>query len=795
MRWAEELLQDARYSLRSLGAHPTFTLVVLFTLALGIGANALIFSIVSGVLIRPLPYDQPDRIVQIYETTPTFGRGAVSQIQAYRSNSTLLEAMAGYVPNTRVWEGPAGPERVGVVLAERSLFRVLGVEARFGRTFRYDDAAGVVVVAAPFARRRFGSEAAAIGQTISLEGQSSAIVGVMPETFRFPYSTSRLPGTLASARYELWMALDAPPNPRTRLDFVVGRLRPQATVSAAQVEMTATARRLGDEFPQSNAGNGIELVPLRETIVGSIRPQLMVLLGAVGFVLLAACANVAHLLLVRGSTRARETAIRTAIGAGRLRLMRQFLTESTLLSLGGGALGVLLVQWATPLLLAVAGPRLPRADDVSADWRVFAFLLATSLATGIAFGLLPAVVTSQIDVQSALKGSTTSGSSNRFSGRLRDVLAAVEIALAFVLVIGAGLLVRASDRLRNTDSGMNPRNVLTLHLAPDVSAADCYSIVSQVEALPGVRAAAFAQMLPLQSWGWTATISIAGRPAPSPAERPVVELRYITPRYFEALGIPIRTGRAFTVADTATAPRVIIINETLARRYFGNTDPVGQQTDRGTVVGVAGDVRQTGLDRAAVPDVYYPIAQNVSQIRDLGMTLIVATRVPPASVAATVRDSIGQTHPHLAVFGVKTMDEVVADSLSSTTFYTRLVGSFAALALILACAGIYGVMAFVVAARTREFGIRLALGAERGSVRRLVLGHAAMVVASGLGFGFVGVAALSRVLESLIVGAGRLDLVTVAAAAGLLAAVALLGCLVPARRAARVDPIDALRQQ
>jgi predicted permease len=394
-----------------------------------------------------------------------------------------------------------------------------------------------------------------------------------------------------------------------------------------------------------------------------------------------------------------------------------------------------------------------------------------------------------------LKGSTTSGSSNRFSGRLRDVLAAVEIALAFVLVIGAGLLVRASDRLRNTDSGMNPRNVLTLHLAPDVSAADCYSIVSQVEALPGVRAAAFAQMLPLQSWGWTATISIAGRPAPSPAERPVVELRYITPRYFEALGIPIRTGRAFTVADTATAPRVIIINETLARRYFGNTDPVGQQTDRGTVVGVAGDVRQTGLDRAAVPDVYYPIAQNVSQIRDLGMTLIVATRVPPASVAATVRDSIGQTHPHLAVFGVKTMDEVVADSLSSTTFYTRLVGSFAALALILACAGIYGVMAFVVAARTREFGIRLALGAERGSVRRLVLGHAAMVVASGLGFGFVGVAALSRVLESLIVGAGRLDLVTVAAAAGLLAAVALLGCLVPARRAARVDPIDALRQQ
>jgi putative ABC transport system permease protein len=794
MRWLEELLQDAQYGLRSLRSHPTFTLVALLTLALGIGANALIFSLVSGVLLRPLPYDQPDRIVQIYETTPAFGRGAVSHVQTYRSNSTLVEAMAGYVPNSRVSEGPAGPERVGVVLAERSLFRVLGVDAAFGRTFRDDDEAGVLVVAAPFARRRFGHEAAAIGQTISLEGQSSVIVGVMPETFRFPYLTSRLPGTLASARYELWMAFDVPPNPRARLDFVVGRLKPEATLSSAQDEMNATARRLGDEFPQSNAGNGIELVSLRENIVGSVRPQLMVLLGVVGLVLLAACANVANLLLVRGSTRTRETAIRTAIGAGRSRLVRQFLTESMLLSLGGGALGLLLVQWGTPLLLAVAGSRLPRADDIGIDWRVFAFLLLTSVATGIVFGLVPALAAARTDVQAALKGSTVVGGSNHFFVRVRDALVAAEIALAFVLVIGAGLLVREFERLRSTESGMNPSNVLTLHLAPNVSAADCYSIVSQVEALPGVRAAAFAQMLPLQSWGWTATISIAGRPVPSPAERPVVELRYITPRYFEALGIPIRSGRAFTNADTAAAPRVIIVNEALARRYFGNTDPVGQQTDRGTVVGVAADVRQTGLDRAALPDVYYPIAQNVSQIRDLGMTLIVATRLPPASVAATVRESIGRSHPRLAVFGVKTMDEVVSDSLSDSTFYTWLVGSFAALALILACAGIYGVMSFVVAARTREFGIRLALGAEGGSVRRLVLSHAAILVAIGLGVGLGGVAVFSRFLESLIVGAGRVQLVTVAAAGTLLGAVALLACLVPARRAARVDPIDALRQ-
>jgi putative ABC transport system permease protein len=792
MRWLGELLQDARYGLRSLRSHPTFTLVALITLALGIGANALIFSLVSGVLLRPLPYDQPDRIVQIYETTPAFGRGAVSHVPTYRSNSTLVEAMAGYVPNSRVSEGPAGPERVGVVLAERSLFRVLGVAAAFGRTFRDDDEAGVLVVAAPFARRRFGHEAAAIGQAISLEGQSSVIVGVMPETFRFPYLTSRLPGTLASARYELWMAFDVPPNPRVRLDFVVGRLKPEATLSSAQDEMNATARRLADEFPQSNAGNGIELVSLRETIVGPVRPQLMVLLGAVGLVLLAACANVANLLLVRGSTRTRETAIRTAIGAGRSRLIRQFLTESMLLSLGGGALGLLLVQWGTPLLLTVADSRLPRADDIGVDWRVFAFLLLTSVASGIVFGLVPALAAARTDVQAALKGSTVVGGSNHFV-RVRDALVTAEIALAFVLVIGAGLLVREFERLRNTESGMNPSNVLTLHLAPNVSAADCYAIVSQVEALPGVRAAAFAQMLPLQSWGWTATIAIAGRPAPSPAERPVVELRYITPRYFEALGIPIRSGRPFTNADTAAAPRVIIVNEALARRYFGDTNPVGQQTDRGTVVGVAADVRQTGLDRAALPDVYYPIAQNVSQIRDLGMTLIVATRVPPASVAAAVRESIGRSHPGLAVFGIRTMDEVVSDSLSDSTFYTWLVGSFAALALILACAGIYGVMSFVVAARTREFGIRLALGAEGAGLRRLVLSHAAILVAIGLAVGLGGVAVFSRFLESLIVGAGRVQLVPVAAAGTLLAAVALLACLVPARRAASVDPIDALR--
>lgn len=792
-RWLDELMRDARYGARSLGANPSFTLIALVTLALGIGANALIFSIVSGVLLRSLPYREPERLVLINQSLPSFGLGAVRNLQDYRAGSSMIESMAGYVPNSRVLHESAGPERIGIVLGERTLFHVLGVEAAFGRTFRDDDPASVLVVGAEFARRRFGSEASAVAQTITLEGQNLTIIGVMPETFQFPYYTARLPGTLASARIELWTVLEPPRNPRSAIDFTVGRLQPGVTRTAARDELNAIARRLAARYPDTNGGFGIELTPLDETIVGSVRPQLLVLLGAVGLVLLAACANVTNLLLVRASTRTREIAVRTAIGAGRLRLVRQLLTESTMLSLAGGLLGFGIVKWGTPLLLTLSASRLPRSADIDVDWRVFAFLLVVSVATGIGFGLAPAIAASRADVQAALKGATGTGGSSRFFRSFRDALAVAEVALAFVLVIGAGLLVRELLRLRATDTGMLTANVLTLHLSPNMTPRDCYDLVRQIEALPGVRAAAFAQMLPLQSWGWTASFSIAGRPPVSPAERPVVELRYVTPGYFKALGIPVR-GRAFTDADTSTAARVIIVNQALARRYFGGTDPVGQQTDRGSIVGVAGDVRQAGLDRPTLPDIYFPIAQNFSQLRDLGMSLIISTKVPPATLAGPARELIRRTHPNLAIFGVKTMEQVASESLSETSLYTWLVGSFAALALVLACAGIYGVMSYAVAMRTREFGIRLALGEDRWSVQRLVLRHAAMLVAVGLGIGLCGVMLSTRFLESFIVGASRVQPLTVAAAGGLLSSIALIACVVPARRAARVDPMQALRQ-
>jgi predicted permease len=795
-RWLDDFLADVRYGARSLLAHRTFTVIALVTLTVGIGANGLIFSVVSGVLFRPLPYADADRLVQVYGTQPAFGsRGAVPNLRDYRASSRLVASMSGYVPGSRIVSGAAGSERVGLVRAERSLFQVLGVDPIAGRTFRDDDPAGTLVVAAPFARRRFGTESAAVGETLMVEGQTHQIVGVMPDVFRFPYATPRMSATLPSLPYELWAVLDLPPNPRTRMDRVIGRLADGATRQAAQEEMNVTARQLAAANPEMTGGLGIELVALDRDIVGPVRNQLLILLAAVGLVLLVACANVANLLLVRGTSRSREFAVRTAIGAGRGRLVRQLLTESMLLSCAGGVLALLFVTWGLPVLLSMPGLAVPRAVEIGVDWRVVGFLLFGSVLTGLVFGLLPALAASWTSAQEALKSGAVLGRSGQFLGRFRDALATAEIALAFVLVVGAGLLVREFVRLRDTDTGMRTASVLTMHLAPSLKAPEYYAIANQVAALPGVRAAAFAQMLPLQTWGWTATFAIDGRPAFSAAERPVVELRYITPSYFDALGIPILAGRGFTEADVPDSERVIIVNETLAGRYFRGLNPIGQKTDRGVIVGVAGNVRQSGLDRDAMPDIYYPMAQNVSQISDIGMTLIVSTNVPARTVTAPIRELVGRAHPHVAIFGVGTMDEIVRDSLAGTAFYSWLVGSFAILALLVASAGVYGVMSSIVAARTREFGIRLALGCDRRRVERLVLGHAAVLAAAGLAIGAAGAVASAGFLESLVVGASRLEAATMVGSALILAAVALVAAGVPARRAARVDPMRALREE
>ena len=778
-----------------MARQPAFTLVAVLTLALGIGANALIFSIVSGVLLRPLPYADPDRLVQINQIAPSFGLVALRNAAGFRAANRTLESMAGYFPSTRVITGANEPERVGIVFAERPIFHVLGASAAAGRTFEPNDPLGTAVASAQFARRRFGSEAAALGQTMTTDTERFTIIGVMPESFRLPYNTTRLQGTLAGAPVALWVAFEPPANPRAAMDFTVGRLKDQVTGSTARDDLDAVARQIATVPADLNPGPTIELTPLVDTIIGPVRPRLLLLLGAVALVLLATCSNVANLLLVRGSMRARDTAIRAALGAGRDRLISQTLTECLMLSMAGAALGFVIALLGTPIVVALAGSQIPRASDIGVDWRVWTFLFFVATTMGLATGAAPGVAATRVDVLSGLSSSLGASTPGTRLGTLRDGLAVVEVALAFVLVLSAALLVRESVRLVNTDTGLAPADVLTMHVTPNLQAGACDDLVQRIEALPGVRSAAFAQMLPLQSWGWNATFSIVGRNPFPPGERPVVELRYVTPRYFSTLGIPILRGRAFTDADTGQAPRVIIVNDTLARRYFGTTDPIGQQTDRGTIVGVAGDVRQAGLDRSTLPEIYYPVAQNMAQLNDLGMTLIVSTTVTPTSLAAPIRALIRRERPDLAVFEIKTMEDVVKDSLADKRLYVWFVGSFAMLVLVLACAGIYGVLSSIVVARRRELGIRLALGADRARVQWLIVRHANAILAVGLAAGFAAMLAAARLLDSLIPGASRLQLLTTLAAATILAAVTGVASLLPVRRAAGIDPIVILRQE
>jgi predicted permease len=703
--------------------------------------------------------------------------------------------MAAYSPSARLLDAQGTPVRVVAIAAERNLFQVLDVPAVAGRTFDGADGADVVVVSARFAGTRFGSAAGALGRTIVLDGSSFTVIGVMGDAFQFPYATSRLPGSEPGSRIDLWVPWDPPAgmaaNRRLRLDGVVVRIRPDAALATAQRELETIVARIGSAFPDTDAGRGVLLTPLTELITGAARPALFALMGAVALVLLVACANVANLLLVRATLRGREIAVRAALGAGRSRLVRQLLTESFVLWICGSALGLAVVAWGTPLLLRTAAEKIPRAWEIGVDWRVFTFVAIITAVTGFAFGLVPALAAARHDIIGTLRGGTAAADGSH-RPRLRDALAIGEVALAFMLLIGSGLLIREFIRLQQTAIGITAPHVLTLHLSPALTPAQYRDLTERAAALPGVRAAAFAQMLPLQNWGWTGGFAIRGF-AMRADEQPSAELRYVTPDYFRALGIPVTRGRAFTDADTADAPRVIVINQALARRYFGELDPVGRVTDRGLIVGVAGDVKQIGIDREPAPEIYYPIAQNVAQRRELGMSLIVSTEVPAAAVVAPITAVIRESYPQVAIFNVKTLDEIVGDALADQRLNTTLLTAFAAIAVVLACAGIYGVVSYAVRARTREFGVRIALGADPRQVRALVIRQAARLAGTGLVLGFGGALLLARYLTSVMPGADRLDVVTTVAAAAVLGAVACAAAVIPALRASRVSPLIAIR--
>ena len=554
------------------------------------------------------------------------------------------------------------------------------------------------------------------------------------------------------------------------------------------------------EYPDTNKDRGVRITPLSTAVVSpSVRRPLLVLFGAVGLLLALACSNVANLLLVRLTLRGREIAVRRALGAGRLRLLRQFLTESLLLSLAGGVAGLGLAWWGTTYVMRMAGSQIPRAHEVGLDWRVFLFLLAVCALIGVGLSLAPALTVSRRDPRAILQESGGHSTMGTRSRRLRDGLVIAEVALAFILAVGAAVLIRELVRLRQTDPGLVTKNVVTFHvghrMTPATDVRQFYEIADRVEHLPGVRAAGFTQLLPLQSWGWTSN-SIDFQERGRPPERRVfpIELRFVTPGYFRALGIPVR-GRAFTDRDDRHAPIVILINETLARKSFPGEDPIGKTTTRGTIVGVVGDVRQANLDRPSVPELYTAIAQNWSQLSELGLTLVVNTSDRSERVIDPVRGVVRDVNPNLAVFRIKTMEAVVADSLADFTIYLTLIAAAAGLALVLATTGTYAVISHIAAARTREFAIRVALGADRARVIRLVISQGARLAIIGLGLGVFGAFTTGRLLQGAPISVRPPDLATIGPIAVLIGAVAIVACLVPARRAASTDPIGALRSE
>jgi len=796
----ETVLQDIRFALRMVRRSPGFVVAAIVTLALGIGANTAIFSVVSGVLLSPLPFLHPDRLMQLNEVDARNGSGAVvyRDLVQWRKQSTSFESMAAYANMSRNLTGVGEPERLAAVWSERGLFRLLGVEPIAGRTFRDDDPPGVVVLSAGLWKRRFGGDPGWIGRKITLDREPYTVIGVMPEEFQFPYR---------AARTDVWIPWDVPVqyagSAGYRVNSVVARLKNGVTIDAAGSDLRVIAKRLEMQYPETNRGRSARITPFSEVVVGSIRPALLTLLGAVGLVLLIACANVTNLLLARGAQRTHEIAVRTALGASKGRLIRQLLTESILLSVAGSLVGLALAIEGTNLILRLASQQIPRYWEIGLDWRVFAFLIVVSQAAAIGFGLVPALAASHVNVQAGLKeerGSRSTGAGWSFR-RLRDGLIIAEIALGFMLLASAGVLLRTFLRLQDTPAGLVAENVLTLQLtislrnysAPGSYGRYVHELEDHLKQIPGVRSAGFIQYLPLQNSGWTGFFSIPGRPPGTDAEQPRAELRYVSPGYFRALGIPLRRGRLLGDQDTSDATRVILINEALARKYFLNQDPVGQRTDRGTIVGVVGDVRQSRLDRPAAPEIYYAFAQNTGATSDAGVALVVSTEMRPEAIVSAVRRVIHQVNPEQAIFSVKTMQRVIAESLGDVSLYLWLVGVFAGLAVALAVAGVYGVISYAVTVRTQEFGIRMALGARRAQILRLVAGHGSVLIALGLALGVPGTLAIARVLKSLLSSAGSVDAATLAAVGVLLAAVALAACLVPARRATQVDPNVALR--
>jgi putative ABC transport system permease protein len=811
------LWQDLRYGARTLVKSKGFTLVSVLVLAVGIGANSAIFSVVNAVLLRPLPYPEPERLVVLWgekESNESHAVVSYPDLEDWRAQTRTLEDLSAFNQSGLLLQGDGEPQPMSGANVSAELFSALRVKPALGRLFtREEDKNGappVILIGYGLWQRRFNSDPKIVGQQIRVGGGGvpTTVLGVLPRGFTFPAQAQRTDFLRPMAQ-----ALGERTTMRGSYSMpVLARLRAGVTAREADAEMRAIAERIEQQYPDEGFRLGRQLVPLEEEVIGSsLRRSLFVLLGAVGLVLLIGCANIAHLLLARAATRYREMAIRTALGASRTRVIRQLLTESLLLSLVGGGLGLLLAMWGVELLVASSPVDIPRLQDVALDARVVAFTLLVSVLTGVIFGLAPALQAARVDLNDVLKEGGRGASAGASRSRLRAALVVAEVALSLVLLVGAGLLLKSFAKLTNVDPGFDPQGVTATNITlakqkyptDERRLATFSEIVARAQNVPGVESAALIFPLPMGGTTTSNTFVIAGRPEPAPGEKPSANYRAISPDYFRVMRTRLVRGRPFDARDRADAPQVVIVNESFARRYFAGEDPVGKRiaVERGAVddarqppreiVGVAADVRHEGLDADAGAEVYVPVAQ----APEASMSLVVREAGGAAGAASGVRESIRQVDRDQYVPAVRRMTDLVAGSVARRRFNALLTGLFAAVALLLASIGIFGVTAYTVAMRTHEIGVRMALGARAADVLRLVLWQGLRLILVGVGLGLLGSLALTRVLSGMLYGVTPTDAPTFAAVSLLLTVVALVACYVPARRATRVDPMIALRYE
>jgi predicted permease len=810
------LFQDLRYSARTLARTPGFTAVAILTLALGIGANSALFSVVNGVLLNPLPYPAPQQLISAYAKTAEFEHGSIAYLNFldWQKDSRSFSDLAAYRDDNMFLTGTGAGERLRSFMISANFFTVFGIKPILGRVFRPEEdrvgAAAVVIIGEGLWKRKFGSAHDIIGKAITLNNKNYVIVAVIPASFSI-YNQAR----------DAYVPIGQWNDPTFRNRNVsfgtqsIGRLKPGVSIKQAQADMDSVANNLAAAYPDADKGLGIALVSFKDDLVGDVKPFLFVLLGAVGFVLLIACANVANLLLARSTSRTREFAVRAALGAGRMRVVRQLLTESTLLSVAGGGFGLIVAYWGTKAALKSLPEALPRANEIALDTRVLLFTLAVAVLVGVLFGLAPALKMSRANLGEMLKESGRGSSGARH--RTQSVLVAIEMAMALVLLVGAGLMIRTLAALWSVNPGFNPHNVLLFNVTmprglgenPPGLRSVLRQMHSTLMSIPGVLFASLqGGSLPMQGDSefpfW-----LEGQPKPAAQNDMQSSLFYLVePDYLKAMGTPLLRGRFLTEQDNEHSQPVIVIDEYFAHKYFPNEDPIGKRINLAIVdmqpeiVGVAGHVKHFGLDSDAkapiqaqlympflqIPDRFLPLVEN-------NVGIVARTQVPPANLVGAIRNTMQNTNSQEVVYGDQTMDDIVADSLADRRFSMILLGVFGALALILSSIGIYGVVSYLAGQRTHEIGIRIALGAQRRDVLKVVLGQGAKMALAGVVVGLAAAVGLTRLMAKMLFGVSTADPLTFACVAIVLTSVALAACYIPARRAMRVDPMVALRYE